>query len=222
MTIYLEVTGLADDVQWYSNIQPLTIIVQDSASPILEEITIISLLFAIIFTFFVSFFTESGKYRMFSLISLIIPLFTRIKKDEVLENFVRGQIYGFIKTNPGCHYTKIKKKLGIGNGTLAHHLNILEKTGMIKSRTEGVRYRLFYPTEMKFPKKKRYMLSDLQLSILNMIRNNEGITQKDIVSTLQARQQTISYNIKELEKVREILSIRKNGRKYYYIPLDKK
>ncbi len=80
--------------------------------------------------------SETIKYKYFLLLGLLFPLFTRIHKNEALESPFRDEIYGYIKTNPGTHYTKIKRKLEIGNGTLAHHLSILEKTGYITSRTE--------------------------------------------------------------------------------------
>ncbi|KAA0002464.1 MAG: hypothetical protein FE048_03695 [Thermoplasmata archaeon] len=54
-------------------------------------------------------FTEPGKYKFLSF--LLIPLYTRIKKEDMLDNFVRGQIYGLIKTNPGIHYNDIMRKL---------------------------------------------------------------------------------------------------------------
>ncbi len=30
-------------------------------------------------------------------------------------------------------------------------------------------------------------------------------------------QQTVSYNLKELEKVQEIISVKNKGKKYYYV-----
>jgi predicted transcriptional regulator len=184
---------------------------------LIVEVAVVSLLLGGILTFFSVIVTETGKYKIFSLLSLLIPLFTHIHSEEVLENFVRGQIYGFIKTNPGSHYNNIKKSLDIGNGTLAHHLSMLEKTGLIKSRQEGLRYRLFYPTEMTFPEVRRYMLSEFQLMLLQFIRDKPGISQKEIVGMQQESQQTVSYNLKELEKVREIVSMKKHGKKFYYL-----
>ena len=78
-------------------------------------------------------------------------MFTRVQKDDVLDQFVRGEIYGYVKTNPGATYNEIMQKLGLKNGTLSYHLHMLEKMEMIKSRLEGIRYRAFYPTGMKFP-----------------------------------------------------------------------
>ena len=145
--------------------------------------------------------------------------YTRSSKDEILENFVRGEIYGFIKSNPGCYYSHIKKKLDIKNGVLAYHLKILEKSGLIKSERKG-RYRLFTVTGITFPKSGGYMLSELQISILDLIEKNKGISQKEIDSYLNKSQQKISYNLKMLESAKKIVSIKKGRKKHYYLHED--
>ena len=157
-------------------------------------------------------FTEAGKYKLISLIALFIPLYTRIQKEDVLDQFVRGQIYGLIKSNPGVHYNHIMRELDIKNGTLSYHLYILEKTGMIKSRREGMRYRVFYPTDMKLPEKERYRLSELQLKILEVIKKHRGTSQKEIAKLLNEKHQTINYNIKILQKA-GLIDLDKKGRR---------
>ena len=179
----------------------------------IEKVAVSILSLSGLFAFLYIIFNESGKYKF---LSFIIPLFARYPKDEVLDNFVRGQIYGFIKSNPGCHYSYIKKKLEIQNGILAYHLKILEKSGLIKSERKG-RYRIFTITGINFPESKRYTLSQLQISIIDLIRNNKGITQKEIASRLKEKQQKISYNLKILEMANKIVSIKKGRKKHYYL-----
>jgi len=144
----------------------------------------------------------------------LFPLFTRIKKDEGLENFERGRIFGFIENNPGTHYTEIMKNLGIGNGTLSHHLYMLEKMNMIKSRQEGIRYRAFYMTSMQYPEKEAFRFTKLQTEIMNLIKENNGITEKEIELKLGEKQQTISYNVKMLQR-KDIIRLEKKGRDTY-------
>jgi len=156
--------------------------------------------------------TETGKYKFLALLPLLIPMYTRIQKEDVLDQFVRGEIYGFIKANPGVHYNQIIRELDMKNGTLSYHLHMLEKTGMIKSRREGLRYRVFYPTGMKFPEKERYRLTELQLDMIKIIKEKEGISQREIAKKLNVRHQTINYNVKVLQQA-GLISLRKKGRK---------
>jgi len=157
-------------------------------------------------------FTETGKYKFLALLSLLMPLYTRIQKEDVLDQFVRGQIYGYIKTNPGVHYNQIRRGIDIKNGTLSYHLRVLEKTELIKSRREGVRYRAFYPTGMRFPEAERYRLTELQTNILEVIKKHDGINQKEIAKILHKKPQVINYNVKVLRQA-DLISIRKIGRK---------
>ncbi len=158
--------------------------------------------------------TETGKYKLLALLLLFFPMFTKIQKEDVLDHFVRGQIYGYIKAYPGAHYNQIMRELDIKNGTLSYHLYILEKTGTIKSRKEGFRYRAFYPTEIKFPEEERYRLTELQINIIKIIQENKGINQKNIAKKLNENHQTISYNIKVLSQA-GIINTSRKGRKNY-------
>jgi len=163
-------------------------------------------------------FTESGKYKLLLMFTLLLPLYTRIQKEDVLDQFVRGQIYGFIKTNPGVHYNQILRKVGVKNGTLSYHLGVLEKTELIQSRREGLKYRAFYPTGMNFPKAERFRLTDLQIQIIGSIRSQPGLAQKEIARLLGQKPQTINYNIKVLGQA-GLISVVKAGRKTRCFPV---
>jgi predicted transcriptional regulator len=157
-------------------------------------------------------YTETGRYKLLALLTLAFPMLANTEKEDILDQFVRGQIYGYIKTNPGTHYNQIMRELDIKNGTLSYHLYVLEKTGVIKSRMEHMRYRAFYTTDMKFPEEERYRLTDLQMKILELIHSNKGTNQKQLVKKLNETHQTISYNIKVLEQA-GLISVVKKGRK---------
>jgi len=156
--------------------------------------------------------SETGLYLASGMAAGALPLYTRLDKEDVLDQFVRGQIYGYIKTNPGAHYNQIRRDIDVKNGTLAYHLRVLEKTDLIKSRKEGVRYRAFYPVGHKFPKKERFRLTDLQMRVLKVVKTNQGLTQKDIAAELHKKPQTINYNIKVLEKA-GLVELKRIGRK---------
>jgi DNA-binding MarR family transcriptional regulator len=157
-------------------------------------------------------FTESGRYRLLVLFTLLLPFYSRIQKEDVLDQFVRGQIYGFIKTNPGVHYNQILRKVGVKNGTLSYHLGVLEKTELIQSRREGLKYRVFYPTGMNFPKSERFRLTDFQIQIIDTLKHQPGITQKELARVLGQKPQTINYNIKVLDQA-GLITVEKKGRK---------
>lgn len=157
-------------------------------------------------------FTENGRYKLLMLFTLLFPFYSRIQKEDVLDQFVRGQIYGFIKTNPGVHYNQILRKVGVKNGTLSYHLGVLEKTELIQSRREGLKYRVFYPTGMNFPKSERFRLTDFQIRIIDALKRRPGMTQKELAWLLSQKPQTINYNIKVLDQA-GLVSVVRKGRK---------
>jgi predicted transcriptional regulator len=158
--------------------------------------------------------TEAGKYGMFK--TFFLPLYSRLKKDDLLDHFVRGQIYGFIQSHPGEHYNHIKQALDVTNGTLSHHLRALEIQGFVRSQRDGT-YKRFYPTDMKVPRTKGIQLSDLQIAIVDAIRQSPGISQKEIARREGISQQTVSYNLSVLGRM-GILDVSREGmRKRYYI-----
>ncbi|MEM4264951.1 MAG: hypothetical protein QW505_04145, partial [Thermoplasmata archaeon] len=72
-----------------------------------------------------------------------------IKREEILDNFVRGTIYGFIKANPGASFSEIKKRLSISNGTTIYHLEILMKEKFIR-RVKASNLVRYYASDFDF------------------------------------------------------------------------
>jgi len=137
---------------------------------------------------------ESSRYRILQL--GLVPLYTRLKREKVLDHSVRGRLYRTIRGDPGIHYTKLKKSLRLNNGALAYHLSVLERERYVKSRRDGSRRR-FFPCGMKVPEKKHY-LTETQRSIVEFVRENPGLSQKAIAEGLGISAQLASYHIKIL------------------------
>ena len=151
--------------------------------------------------------TEIGKYKLFTFLA---PLYLKTKKEEVLDNFIRGQIYGYIKANPGIHYNLIKNELNLKNGSVTYHLNMLEKQGYVKSQFDGS-YKRFYPKDMKIPTMDITTMSKMQLSIINKILERPDITQKEIAKEIKESKQVVSYHLKVMSKA-GIVRLRCEGR----------
>jgi predicted transcriptional regulator/major membrane immunogen (membrane-anchored lipoprotein) len=138
--------------------------------------------------------TEVGIMAFMGLIFL--PLYTKLSKKDVLDHFVRGQIFGYIKINPGDNYTTIKKNLELNNGTLTYHLNVLEKEGLIKSWSNGS-HKYFYPQGVKIPGNgvKNPSIYD---AILKSIKDSPGITVSDIAAINGISKQLANYHIRKM------------------------
>ncbi len=149
------------------------------------------------------------EYGYLAFIGLFLPLYVRLKKKDVLSHFTRGQIFGYIRANPGAHYNAIIQDLGLQNGVGAYHLKVLEREGFIKSMREGI-YKRFYPSDMKIPE-KRVHLSRVQKDIMKEIQKHPGVTQKQISKLLDESKQVVNYNIKVLETA-NLIRVERVGR----------
>jgi predicted transcriptional regulator len=142
------------------------------------------------------------------LTSFANPLYTRIKKDEVMDHETRGRIRGYIESDPGIHYNELKRKLKLKNGTLSYHLQVLEREGFIRSKNNGV-YKHFFPGDKKLPT-KIIRMTKIQKLILKQIMDNPGISQKKIAKLIGIGTSTVNYNIDKMAK-KGIIDIRRNG-----------
>ena len=136
--------------------------------------------------------TEVGKFGLFKF--LLIPLYVKLKRKDILDHFLRGQIYGYIKVHPGEHYTAIKRNLQLNNGTLTYHLDVLEREGLIISKPKGSR-KIFYPVGMKIPDNG---LHAIQEDILERVNESPGMSISDLARLMGTSRQLANYHVKKL------------------------
>ncbi len=185
------------------------VIIPTEEFPILPIVLVI--LLAIGISFAAAFSRESTKY---SILMFFVPLFTRLRRREVLDHETRGMIRGYVIANPGDHFNSIKASLGLKNGTLAHHINILERENIIKSIKDG-KFRRFFPIGMKvtddaYPTK-------IERLILEIVKETPGITQKDIAKQLGMSQPTASYHLTKLKNSNAIRTEREGISVRHYL-----
>jgi hypothetical protein len=152
--------------------------------------------------------TEPGKYAFFQF--FLVPLYSRIKKDAVLDNFTRGMIYGFIMSNPGVHYNFIKQRLGLNNGSIVYHLTVLERQELIKSEKVGL-YKRFYPMGQTLSETGIMELNDTQQAMLELVRKSPGLTQRELADRLGLSSRVVNYHVGLLQRARLVM-LEKDGK----------
>lgn len=162
------------------------------------------------------FFILATEIGFVFMVTLIITLYTKLSQKKVIDHEVRGLIRGYIIANPGDHYSSIKKKLRLRNGTLAYHLKILEDNDLIMSKKDGI-YKRYYPTRMKIDMSK--VPVSTQESILNAIVDKPGISRNEICTDLDLSRQVVNYHTKGLANA-GLITYHKKGRNTYYQPAE--
>ena len=143
-------------------------------------------------------------------IALIISIimYSKIKQEKLLNNAIRNRIFEYVKENPGMHYRAILKDLDLPMGVLSYHINRLERAQFLTSRQDGM-YRRFYIAGPKA--EMSFVLSDIQKSILNVIRDNRGISQAKIAKEVGVSRMVVNYHVNILSKAGFIM-VRLKGR----------
>jgi len=141
--------------------------------------------------------TEAGRVK---LLVALAPLYSKIRKEEVLDQFIRGQVFGYVQANPGDHYSSIRETLHLKNGTLAYHLRTLEREDFIFSRMDGI-YRRFYPSGADPARAgRKSTLKETHSRMLELIEAGPGITPKELAVKLGTSHQVASYHIRLLAR----------------------
>lgn len=159
--------------------------------------------------------TEVGRW---GLLTLFLPLYTKLRKDRILDQRTRGLIQGYIMANPGCNYTLLRDNLDLADGTLTYHLQVLEREGFVYSIREGL-FRCFYPTGLPPPRRGKLHLSDTQADIIRICKRIPGITVGEIATAMNRRPNVISYHLKLLRDG-GLVTLEEDGRHVRVYPVD--
>jgi predicted transcriptional regulator len=161
--------------------------------------------------------TEAGKYWFLKF--LILPLYVKLSKKDVLDHFIRGQIYGYLVVHPGDNYTTIKRNLDLTNGTLTYHLDVLEREGYIKSQLRGTR-RFYYPKEAKMPDNGTGFPA-IKEDIIMRVEETPGITVSDLASLVGVSRQLTNYHLRAL--IREgYVQVERRGMRFRCFPVEQR
>ncbi len=155
-------------------------------------------------------YSASETFRWRWLLLTLVPLYSLIKDDKVLDHFFRGRLYEFIKVNPGITYTALKDHFDVNNGTLTYHLLKLEREGLLVHRNMG-RYKLFYAEGVRI-RGCEIVVSELDMEMLSIIGRMPGINAPDLFSSVSTTRskRTMSRHLKQLQR-KGLVDVRSTG-----------
>ncbi len=133
-------------------------------------------------------FTEAGRLK---LTVLAIPLYSRLRKEGLLNHSVREMIFGYVNEHPGANFSTIMRELNLKNGVLAYHLTTLEREDMIKSMRDGT-YRRYYP------RSSRSVPFEIQKAILEKIQQSPGLAEAELAGRMGVSRQVLEYHMNSL------------------------
>jgi predicted transcriptional regulator len=137
-----------------------------------------------------------GDAARLAVLAIPVAMYSRLRRERVLDHFLRGQVFEYIRVHPGATFSEIKRELGLATGTLVYHLSALEKAEFVRSERVG-KWRVYHRTDQS-GRPGATVFSALQKRILDLVGKEPGITQSGIAGQLGIRRQKVHYNLRKL------------------------
>ncbi|MCA1810994.1 MAG: winged helix-turn-helix transcriptional regulator, partial [Halobacteriales archaeon] len=133
--------------------------------------------------------TDAARYGIGLLLA---SLFSRVQGRQVLQHAIRGGIYDHILANPGIRFNHLRKDLGLSHGATAHHLQVLERNGLVRQRTAWTT-RHYYTAGAPPP-----AALEAHDAILDFVRKNPGAGAAEVGRHLGLSRQLAHYHLRRL------------------------
>lgn len=131
----------------------------------------------------------------------VMPLYTRLARDDIRDNKVRDTILTTIEKEPGVHAIEISRRAKCGWGTVVYHLGVLEKMAYVASVREG-RHRRYFPKgehHHRLHAPLALMKNPATSKVFEAIRVNPGIKQKELSHLLGLAPSTVNWHVGRLQ-----------------------
>lgn len=147
----------------------------------------------------------------------LVPLYSRFNNSNVLDGRTRKTVYEYAVRHPGSTRPQIAHDLGLNEGTVTYHLDVLERAnGLMTLKVDKAihyfaRNRLWGELELRLHAR---LNSETGKLLLNSIQERPHITSNELCRLTHRSKSTISWHIKRLEQD-GIIKVRKVGRNSY-------
>lgn len=140
-----------------------------------------------------------------------LGLFSRIDKDELLENDRRARIFDLIKSNPGIHLSEIARELDFAWGTTLHHLRKLRADHLILYKEMG-HHKSFFVNGSGLSEKQMEAMSLIKSGTLSRLaqylETHPRVSLKELSEALQISPPLAAFHIRKLEKAGLVQKVR--------------
>jgi DNA-binding MarR family transcriptional regulator len=73
----------------------------------------------------------------------LLALFSRLRRDRLLDHATRARVYDAIEVDAGVGFRELRRRLGLSTGVLYHHLRMLERHELVRRRTHANRVQYY-------------------------------------------------------------------------------
>ncbi len=130
----------------------------------------------------------------------VVGLFSKTQDNALLRNPIRRRLHEAIAAQPGIHYQALVRAVGKANGTVEHHLGKLTAAGIVRSAPAGGLTAYFLPGKEEEARAGPALRSELARLLLELKRQQPGITIHEAAARLNAAPATVHYHLQRLRK----------------------
>ncbi len=130
------------------------------------------------------------------------PMFSRIQKDELLDNSGRDELCTLVDENPGIGLKDLCERTGLGWGTTVYHMSRLESAGFVASIKSGQNRHFFKNGHPAALMKEHVAVLRNQTAgnLARFLLATPGSTQTTIAKRLGLGAPTVTKYIKRMER----------------------
>lgn len=145
--------------------------------------------------------TVVNHSAFYSVRGIVAPLFSRIQKDDLLEQENREMLHSLIQDNPGIGLMELASATDLGWGTVVYHTGRLQASGLIASFKNGQNRHFFINGHPAAKDKKRIAVlrNETAIGLARAVYGTDGPTQSDLGRSLDIKGPTVTKYIKRLE-----------------------
>lgn len=145
---------------------------------------------------------------------LVAPLYTRLSRDEILDNDARRRILEAVRSEPGIHFRGLQRRVDVGRGILEHHLDKLVEAGYLAEQSADS-YRCYFPNgevDRRVMEVADRLRADGARAVLQAVTRRPGASLTELAETANISSSTVGYHLDKLVEAGLVTKSRHGGR----------
>lgn len=145
----------------------------------------------------------TGLAILLVLLKLVaVPLFTRLRRDRLLDNPVRARLYERVRAEPGIHLAGLAEYLGVGKGATRHHVDQLVRHRLlVETQDEGfTRYFCAGEVPPEAARREMVLRAGATRQVYDLLAAEPGLSLREAAARLGMSAPTVHRYKKRLEK----------------------
>jgi DNA-binding MarR family transcriptional regulator len=153
---------------------------------------------------------------------LFAPLYSRLSRDELLENETRCQLHDLIEDEPGLSTQELCDRVDAGWGNTVYHLQRLEQAGFVTSEKKGHHRRFYKNGDVGLDDIEALgvLKNDNANKIARYLVDEPGAKQKDVCEALDISPSLAHKWISRMEE-QDLVDSEREWRSKHYEPDDR-